>query len=77
MARLKEEKGMTENEMVGGHHQLSGHELEQTPQDGEGQESLVCCSTWGCKESDMTERLNGTELSQVIITSPNTIINPF
>ena len=48
----QEEKGMTEDEMVGWHHLLSGHEFEQTPGDGEGQGSLVCCSPWGCKESD-------------------------
>ena len=53
-----EEKGMTEDEMVGCHHQLNGHELEQTPGDGEEQGSLVCCSPGGCKESDRTERLN-------------------
>ena len=50
----EEEKGVTENEMIGWHHQLSGHEFEQTPRDGEGQESLVCCSPWGGKEVDMT-----------------------
>ena len=44
--------------MVGLHHQLSGHELGQTPGDSEGQEGLECCSPWGCKESDTTERLN-------------------
>ena len=49
---------MTEDEMVGGHHQLSGHEFEQTLGDGEGQGSLVCCSPQGCKESDRNERLN-------------------
>ena len=54
----QEEKGTTEDEMVGWHHQLNGHEFEQTPGDDEGQGSLVCCSPWGCKESDVTERLN-------------------
>ena len=49
---------MTEDEMVGWQHQLNGHEFEQTLGDGEGQGSLVCCSPWGHKESDMTERLN-------------------
>ena len=44
-----------QDEMVGWHHQLRGHELEQTLGDSEGQESLACCSPWGCKESDMTE----------------------
>ena len=49
---------MTEDEMVGRHHQLDGHESEQTPEDSEGQRGLVCCSPWGPKESDMTEPLN-------------------
>ena len=44
--------------MVEWHHQFNGHEFEQVPGDGEEQGSLVCCSPWGCKESDMTERLN-------------------
>ena len=42
---------MTEVEMVGCHHQFNGHEFEQALGDGEGQESLVSCSLWGCKES--------------------------
>ena len=46
---------MTEDVMVGWHHRLNGHEFEQ---DGEGQGSLACCSPWGHKELDMTERLN-------------------
>ena len=46
--------------MVGWHYQPNGHELEQTPGDGEGQGDLVCCSSWGCKESDTTERLKTT-----------------
>ena len=53
----QEEKGPTEDEMIGWCHQLNGHEFEQSPGDGEGQGSLVCCSSWGRKESDMTERL--------------------
>ena len=44
--------------MVGWHHQLNGHRFEQTQGDGEGQRIPVCCSPWGHKESDMTERLN-------------------
>ena len=48
--------------MVGWHPQLHGHEFEQAPGVGDGQGSLVCCSPWGHKESDTTERLNGTEL---------------
>ena len=54
----RQEKGMTEDEMVGWHHQLDGHEFEQAPGVGDGQGSLVCCSSWGCKESDTTEWLN-------------------
>ena len=46
---------MTEDEIVGWHHRLNGQESEQTPGDGEGQGSLVCCSPQGLKESDMTE----------------------
>ena len=44
--------------MDGWHHQLDGHEFEQTLRVGEGQGSLACCSLWGCKELDVTERLN-------------------
>ena len=51
----QEEKRITEDEMVGWHHQLKGHEFEQALGVGDGQGSLVCCSSWGCKESDMTE----------------------
>ena len=54
----RQEKGMTEGEMVGWHHWLNGHEFDQVLGDGEGQGSLVCCSPWGCKELDMTEQLN-------------------
>ena len=54
----QEEKGMTEDEMVGWHHQLDGHEFVQAPEVGDGQGSLACCSPWGCKESDTTEQLN-------------------
>ena len=54
----QEEKGMTEDEMVGWHHQLNGHEFEQTPGDGGGQGSLACYCPWGCKESDTTEQSN-------------------
>ena len=54
----QEEKGVTENEMVGWHHWLNGYEFEQTRGDSEGQGSLACCSPWGQKESDTTERLS-------------------
>ena len=57
-----EEKGTTEDEMVGWHHQLNGHEFEQTLGDSGGHRSLVCCSPWGRKELDMTQWLNWTEL---------------
>ena len=53
-----QEKGMTEDKMVEWHHQLYGHEFEQASGVGAGQESLACCSLWGLKESDTTERLN-------------------
>ena len=49
-------------EMVGCHHHLNGHEFEQTRGDGEGQGSLVCCSPWGCKQSDTIEQLNNNIL---------------
>ena len=52
---------MIEDEMVGWHHRLNGHEFEQAPGDGEGQDSLTCCSPWGCKESDMTEQTNNNK----------------
>ena len=47
-------RGATEDEMVGWHNRLNGHEFEQTLEDSGGQRSLVCCSPWGCKELDMT-----------------------
>ena len=53
-----QEKGVTEDEMVGWHHWLNGHEFEQTLGDGEGQGSMACCSPWGRKESNTTEWLN-------------------
>ena len=49
---------MTEDEMVGWHHGLNGHEFEQAPGDGEGQRSLACCSPQDCKKLDMSEQLN-------------------
>ena len=54
----QEEKWTTEDEMVGWHHWLSGHEFEQALGDGEGRRILACCSSWGYKESDTSERLN-------------------
>ena len=53
---------MTDDQMVGWHHQLNGHEFEQAPGDGGGQGSLACCSPWGSKESNTTERLNNNKI---------------
>ena len=61
----QEEKGMTEDEMVGWRHWLNGHEFDQVPGDGEGQRSLACCSPQGHKESDMTEWLIDNALACV------------
>ena len=55
---MQEEKRTTGDEMVGWHHRLDGHELEQALGAGDGQGILVCCSAWGCNESDTSERLN-------------------
>jgi len=60
--RRQEEKGMTEDEIVGWHHWLNGHEFEQAPEDREGQGKLACCSLWGHKEWDTSERLNNKNL---------------
>ena len=60
----QEEKGTTEDEMVGWHHWLHGHGFGWTPGVGDGQGSLACCDSWGHKESDMTERLNWTQLNK-------------
>ena len=57
----QEEKGTTEDEMAGRHHRLDGHEFGWTPGVGDGQGGLLCCHSWGCKKSDMTERLNWTD----------------
>ena len=59
----QENKGTTEDEMAGWHHWLNGHESEWTPEVGNKQGGLECCNSWGRKESDMTERLNWTELN--------------
>ena len=56
-----------EDEMVGWHHWLNGQEFEQTPGAGEGQGSLVCCSPWACKESEMTQWLNNSSLCTRLI----------
>ena len=59
----RQEKGMTEDEMVGWHHPLNGHGFGWTLGVGDGQGGLACCSSWGHKESDTTEWLNRTELN--------------
>ena len=69
----QEEKGMTEDEMVGWHHWLNEYEFEQALGDGKGQGSLACCSSWGCKESDTTERLNNSTRAYYI--AQGTIFN--
>ena len=63
LTNLKKKSGYvyTEDEMVGWHHRLNGHEFEQALGNGERQGSLVCCSSWGCKELDTTERLNNNK----------------
>ena len=58
----QEEKGMTEDEMVGRHHQINGHGFRWTLGDGDGQGGLACCGSWVWKELDMTERLSWTQL---------------
>ena len=53
--RGQEEKGAIEDEMVGWHHRLNGHELKQTPGDGEGHRSVECCTSRGCKETQLRD----------------------
>ena len=69
----QEEKGMTEDEMVGWHHQLDGHEFEQALRVGDGQGSLACCNPQGHKELNTTEPLDWTELiwSDLALTADN------
>ena len=72
----QEEKGTTEDEMVGWHHWLNGHEFEQVLGVGDGQGSLACCNSWGYKESDMTEWLNWTENIKIsVLWFSKTILN--
>ena len=63
--RRQEEKGTAEDEMVGWHHGLNGHEFEQALGVGDGQGSLACCSVWGRKESNTTEWLNWSSVSHM------------
>ena len=69
----QEEKGTTEDEMVGWHHQFNGHGFGWTPGVGDGQGGLACCGLWGCKELDTTERLDWTELIYVL-TAPGLLV---
>ena len=67
----QEEKGMTEDEMVGWHHWLNGHEFQQALGAGDEQGSLACCSTWGHKVLDTTEQMNWTEcqlVSEIVLS---------
>ena len=70
----QEEKGITEDEMFGWHHQLNGHWFGWTLGVGDGQGGLACCNSWGHKESDTTERLNWTELKWYFLKSINSLI---
>ena len=65
------EKGMTEDEMAGWHHQLYAHEFGWTLGVGDGQGGLACCSSWGHKESYITEQLNWTELMDYMVMKIN------
>ena len=58
---------MIEDEVVGWHHQLNGHEFEYTPGVGDGQGGLACCSPWGCKYLDMPEQMNNNNLTKLVI----------
>ena len=65
-----QEKGTTEDKMAGRHHWLNGHEFEWTPGVGDGQGGLACCNSWGGTESDTTEQLNWTALTELAIHGP-------
>ena len=71
----QEVKGVTEDEIVGWHHRLNGHEFKQTLGDSQGQGSLMCCSPWGHKELDMTERLNNNNKEHRLGKSQISIIS--
>ena len=72
----QEEKGTTEDEIVGWHHQLNGHEFGWTLAVGDGWGGLVYWGSWGCKESDTTERLNWTELNSQNTASTPSLCSP-
>ena len=72
------EKVATEDEMVGWHHQLNGHEFEQAPGVGDGQGVLVCCSAWGRKELDTTEQLNNhNNIENILVRQLQVSKTPF
>ena len=73
----QQETGTTEDEMVGWHHRLNGHEFEWTPGVGDGQGDLACCGSWGRKESDTTERLNWTERGSIGWLGKNLTVSGF
>ena len=60
----RQEKGTTEDKMIGWHHQLNGHEFEQAPGDGKGKGIMVCCSPWSHKGSDTNEKLNNNKVNK-------------
>ena len=64
LGKTMREKGATEDEMLGWHHRLDGHDFEQALGVGDGQEGLACCSPWGRKESNVTERVNDNTAHQ-------------
>ena len=72
----QEERGTTEDEMVGWHHRLNGHRSGWTPGVGDGQGILVCYGSWGCKELDTTEQLNWTERSWVLLLGNKSYSSP-
>ena len=71
----QEEKKVTEDEKVGWHHRLNGHEFKQTPGDSQAQGSLMCCSPWAHKELDTTERLNSSSKEHRLGKSQITVIS--
>ena len=71
----QEEKGTTDNEMVGWQHQLNKRAFEQTPGHGEGQGSLMCCTQWDHKESDKTQQLNNNNITPKWISHLNFFLN--
>ena len=74
MKDWRQEKGTIEEEMVGWHHWLNGHELEQTLEDGEGQGSLTCCSSWGCSQTRLSNWTRVSKLWILAWTSPSVFV---